>query len=82
MFDLLKMDVAVFLVLAWIFTGLFLPVIALWFLVRVTRDLRRIADATDQQTVLAARFASGQDKAIETALDEVGRRVVNSAFGR
>jgi hypothetical protein len=82
MFDLLKSDVAVVLALAWLLMGLFLPVIAFWFLYRVARDLRRIADAQEFRYKYPATAKGLEETRERKHYEEAERRVANSAFGR
>lgn len=82
MLKLLEMDVAAWLAVVWLFAGLFLPVIAFWFLYRVARDLRRIADALE---VKQPAKPNAPDAHL-LVLDERGKMyegsIANSAFGR
>jgi hypothetical protein len=82
MLDLLGKDVATFLAAVWIFTGLFLPVIAIWFLYRVARDLRRIAVAMERTN--RAELDSARDHWV-AAINEAAPPtpgIANSMFGR
>lgn len=70
------------LALAWLAIGLTFPILAVWFGVRVARDLRRIADAQGFLSRDAARQAEKRLR-LETIADrEADRRVSNSMFAR
>jgi hypothetical protein len=82
MLDLLKSDVAVVLALAWLVIGMAFPILAVWFCLRIARDLRRIADFCEFRTKYPAT-SKGLEKMHDRSLYESrNESIVPSAFGR
>lgn len=70
------------LALVWLAVALLFPILAVWFGVRVTRDLRRIADSLN---VVTDTETDASDEREESSFDVYKRerdRISNSAFGR
>ena len=82
MLALLRLDAVYMLALAWLLIGLTFPFLAFWFLYRVARDLRRIADAVEFQTQYPSTAHAAHAVSLEEHREELARRVANSAFGR
>lgn len=70
------------LALAWLAIGLTFPILAVWFGVRVARDLRRIAARMDAVTEIKFTPHFADDGIIERAFERHKHNIANSAFGR
>jgi hypothetical protein len=82
MLPLFNLSLATLLALGWLLIGMTLPFLALWFCIRIARDLRRIANALDFAG-RDARPSNPRPRADLTPQEEKNvRSIANSAFGR